>query len=373
MFLSDEEDNIIAESLWEINSVIEFDLPEDYLLRSSNFSVTLVYERSEDNIYISTYLDISPGTVWYYSPSISDNNSYLGYKDLLFENIPNHERYCFAVDDYSYNGSQTLAENFSYRYYNENHDALLLLKLDNELDKYIKINDVFNQTNVDLSDMQQCDEKVLASNSNTEPISYSLIGHNEISNCDYSHYDLGSTEVDAGEPVNIEYPANTYDFFRTTIRQIKDNEYWTQMTFGDVPDEIGRIDADFELLKDSPSDFQINAEGTFDVFSSGWEYREKNSRYYYYIHGPKDDTQLFLPKLSNLVKSKYLNLTRDDFSLWYSMIIDYNGISSYSELNSRFAETGYCFYNNPLDHRSKTLWNSSKNDFSEDDIYFLFH
>jgi len=371
IFLSDAEDHIIAESKWEDNSIIEFPLVEGYSALGSSFNVTIVYESSTDNIRIKTYLDISLGTAWQYSLSVSDNDI-LGTKDLLFENIPNHEEYCFSTDYKSKISLQPLSTQFSYQYIDESHDAILLLKSDNEIDKYLEINDVFNQTHIDLADMQLCDEKILASTSSSESIRYSITGFKNLSaNCEISRYYLGGNEFAAGEPVRIEYPSNVFDYLQTNITQLKGNESWYQVSFGEMPDDISWLSADFEIIKDLPSDYQIQTEGTFDMCYSQWRWSEGNNSYAYYIHGSKDKTHLYLPKFSALVKDEYPNLSRDEFSLWYSMIIDYEGLNSYEELNKRFLESGECIYNNLLDYKSKIFWNSKDKVLSEIDILNL--
>lgn len=372
VFLSDAQDSIIAESNWENNSIIEFPLTEEWATVGSRFNVTIVHERSARNIVITTYLDILLGASWKYAPSVS-NYDYLGPKDLLFENIPNHDGYCFSMDNVSKTSLQPLPVHFSYQYKDNNPYAILLLKSENETDSYLEINDVFNQSNMDLSQMQLCAQKTLTPSASADPIRYSITGYNNLgSNCNFGQYYLGGQEFAVAEPVRIEYPANVFDFIRTSIAQLKENETWYQVTFDDMPEDISWLNAVFELVRDIPSDFQILLAGDIDFCSSQWRWSDGNNSYSYVIYGPNDKKHFALPKLSALVKEKYPNLSRDEFSLWYSQIIDYKEISSYDELNKRFYETEGCFYNNPSDYKSKFYWNSKDKILLENDNYLPY-
>lgn len=372
IFLSDEEGNIIAEQSFISDTVIEFPLPAGKSSEYQNFSVSTFKKSWGNHLRLYTYQNVSPGTSWILKGSPTDFSNPLGEVNLIFQNIPNHDKYCISISDYGILGQQTLPNETLMRYYSEPENMVLVLEIENSADKYMIVEDVVNNNPINLADMQICEEKTMPLYTDYERMYYSLYGFLDSSTCNNGSYILGMRTFENSQTmINIEYPPNIFDFYRFIISETQGTEHWGQTFYGDIPDASQRIIADFHYVNTSPDDFEIQCEGTFDIINSTWFYENETYIIDWNLTGPNDKTKYALPKLSSLITERFPEVNNSEFSFSYASITDYADFASYEDLNHKYLELGTCFLKDPSNSKAKYNTTNNKSiDISEYSDYW---
>ena len=172
--------------------------------------------------------------------------------------------------------------------------------------------------------------------------------------------------------LNIKYPPNMFEVFKTRIREYNSYNSWHQYTYGDIPSKFERINADIQLVKTYPTDCEFSTQGTFDYWGATWIFEDENDHlYYWYIDGPKGQTKYSLPKMSELLKQDYPELKRVLFTHHSSLVCDYEGFASFHELNHKYYELDDCYFIDPPNFRMKYVYSVTKENVKIDiDEYY---
>lgn len=173
------------------------------------------------------------------------------------------------------------------------------------------------------------------------------------------------------DKLKIKYPPNMFEVFKTRIKEEDLFNSWNQYTYGDIPQKLERINADIQLVKTMPTDCELSTQGTYDFWGSVWTFEDENDHlFYWYIEGPKEQIKYSLPKIPESVKLEYPSLSRELFAHYSSLVCDYEGFTSFHELNHKYYEQDDCYFIDPPDFRSKYVYSVRKDkkemEFDED-------
>ncbi len=369
VFLSDKNGDIISEKAWKSNTIITFYLPENYSPPYTNFTVT-AFKTDEIGLYkIKSYHDIIPGTYWKYfrNPRLFR----YGYSMVIPQNIPYNDSYILASEDHFLQSHSPLFERIGYPYFENSFDMILVLGVNDGQNKYMKIDNALNQSYIDLSNMESSVEAIVNTETCSGELSYNLYGVSYDNPCSTDRYLIWKDENinPIMNQLKIKYPPDMFELFKTHIREEDGLYSWNQYTYGGIPSKVIKINADIDLLKTSPTDCELSTGGTYDYWSSTWRHEDENDNlFYWYVQGPKGQTKYTLPKIPELIKQNYPNLSRELFAIKSSYVCDYEGISSFQELNHKYYALGDCYYEDPPSFWIKYVYIDSKE--KKEDAYY---
>lgn len=357
IFLSDNVGNVIAEQSWTTDTIIEFLMPQSKSISYQYFTVTILKKSFGDKMRFISYQKIEAGTSWVLKGNGSNPTEPIGEVGISFSNIPIHDTYYLSSRRISRIGSSELTNNITTRYYNDPLDLLLILKINNGIDKYKDVDDVLNNTDIDLEQMQLCDEKTINIEAYQGSIGYYLSGYNNTASCNYGKYIIGQEDnYPPSTSLILEYPSSLFNSYTFHIYERLENISYGQSTYGNIPNSAKKINAEFIQNSSSPSNFQIDPSGVFDRIGSNWLFEDESNDFIWLINGPADKTQYALPQLPSLINIKYPFLNSNSFIHQYTTLSDYEALSSYQEYNKKYFEDGECFSLEPKIYRSVTKY-----------------
>jgi hypothetical protein len=361
VYLSDKNGDIISEKAWKSGSTVTFYLPENYSSSYPNFTVTMFENTDNGLIKIRSYYDIIPGTDWEYFPN-SLRIQY-GNANVAFYNTPQHDNYILVTEESFIQFNTSLPNGITYPYFDNLYNMILVLGVNNGPNKYLKIDDALNHVYVDLSNMESSVEANVDIGNSSGKLSYKLYGVSYDNPCSTDKFLIGKDdEINPGiSQLKIKYPPNMFELFKMYIRDEDGLNSWNQYTYGDIPKKLTRINADIHILNTSPVDCGLSTDGVFDYWGSVWKYEDAdNNLFYWYVKGPKGQTKYKLPKIPELIKEKYPNLRRELFAIKSSFVCDYDGFTSFQELNHKYYALGACYFEDPPNFRMKYVYSVTK-------------
>ena len=361
IFLSDKNGDIISEKVWKSSSIVTFYFPENYSLPYPNFTVTAFKTIESGKSEIRSYNDIIPGTYWKYFPN--SRQVRYGYSQVVFDNTPLHDNFILASEDQFIQSNLPLSGGITYPYFDNFYNLILILGINDGQNKYIKIDNALNQDRIDLSNMESSVEAIVDTKTCSGELSYNLSGVSFDEPCSTDRYLIWKEEsiIPIMNQLKIKYPPNMFELFKTQIREEEGLYSWSQYTYGDIPNKINKINATIDLLKTSPIDCELSTGGTYDFWGSTWMHEdEEDNTFYWYVQGPKGQSKYTLSKIPELIKQNYPNLSRELFTIKSSYVCDYDGFSSFQELNHKYYTLGDCYYEDPPSYWTKYVFIDSK-------------
>lgn len=386
IFISDMDGNVLADTTWTGNASFEIEALENLTDFPDKISVTTVIRPWEgsSSVILTTNLDIPVGSSWTWGkdyPEVLDSETTTA--EFSFQNIPIHTEYVFAKT-----WSTTYGPELFTPYYIQLQDSptniYLKFKITDSVHKYIWLNNITGQNysvNLEDSQLTNTDSQTIDWQGDFASSSLSLFGIVNPGNrysADYRIYDEQKyTTVNA---MSVHYPPSTFTDYYTRLTlydDVNSDDYWYQIVYGDIPNSIDIIDADFDFISTSPNNFQISTTSTnFDQIRSLW----KQEIYDYYtrwsLWGPADFTSYSLPTLPNSVIEKYPDLDNDLFELYSSSLQDHSELDSYYEILDILFNSPDLFYNVVNDVRIRGKYYDSGRssniewDFEIEDEYF---
>ena len=131
-------------------------------------------------------------------------------------------------------------------------------------------------------------------------------------------------------------------------------DYWYQLIFGDIPSEFTKVDADFEWVSVSPTDFKLSVTTTnFDQIISYWYYSDYYDYSNWYVYGPSDLTEYTLPEIPDEVLELFPFLERELYELSYTRLTDHSELNSYYEILEILFESPNLFYDIVNDYSTR--------------------
>ena len=338
IFLSDLDGNVLSENTWYGNDSFEMFLDEGLtksVLNDINMISATIVTGDTSRANINTYMNIPVGSSWTFNsfPWVDTDNP--NTVELDFQNVPEHDGYVISSDwtsRISHSGSLSLPYNFSF--YESPDDIYVKLNTVNNGVQYYWLNDVIGGSRLDdLSNMNTALSQTITLADNN---GYRIYLDGSV---DPNHRYGARRRLDYvrdynfANSINVYYPQDSFPDYVTSIYLIEQpyQEEWYQRTFGDIPNSVTKINADFEYISTSMDNFEISATGDYITTRSIWSTEGYSSTAdYWYVNSDDEFTKYKLPTLPNSVEQLF-NIDRTGFGLWLTDIVDFPELSSYSE------------------------------------------
>ncbi len=334
LFISDTEGNLIAEKEWIGDDSFEL-FPNDGLDKNikNNLTHISVTVTEEPGTRLYTYLNVPIGSYWTWrglsTPRIFDD---LKKAEFIINNIPNHNGYTFSTNwNNDVSSSGQLSENYTFYYWRENYSGLYIkLNTISEGVKYFwdenyEIHSYYTNY-VDLSNMNSTLSEKIDLPDNNSYYAY-LYGINNPSRSNDRVVIDYSRQSNTASSFDFYYPNNVFDEYMSSIWLSNDeNEWFQQLTFGNIPTSFSKINADFEFINTSSNNFEISANGDFLGIRSQWRTKNKidnNTYAFWYVYSDNTILNYTLPKI-------YPDLI-DRFELRWVQLFDHSELNSYSD------------------------------------------
>ncbi|MBT6939517.1 MAG: Ig-like domain-containing protein [Candidatus Marinimicrobia bacterium] len=379
IFISDMDGNVLAEATWTGNASFEIEAPEDLTEFPERVSVTTVRQGG-----LTTNLDIPVGSSWtwgdYYLSPDYDNPINV---EFGFQNIPDHAGYVLSSLWSSYvSNSGIIYRPYSFDFYESPMDIYLKLNTADSGPKYLWINDITGgYYQINLSNMSETESQTIDLQGNSVGFRKYLYGYPTPGSRNTGRYrlDYGYDYDSTVAEIKVYYPLSTFSDYRTSLYfydSDNTNDYWYQSVYGDIPNTFDKIDADFDFISTTPTNFQISTTSSnFDQISSWWT-QSGDNYYSWYFYGPNDLTSYSLPNLPNSVLNKYSDIEMQLFELSYTDLIDYSELDSFENILDILFNSSDYFYNVVNDFRSRLKYYDSGRstnllqDYEMEDEYF---
>ena len=360
IFISDMDGNVLAEATWTGNASFEIEAPESLTEFPEMISVTTVA-----NGFLQTDLDIPVGSSWtwgnYYQSPDYDNATTVEFD---FQNIPDHSGYTLsALFSSSSSYDDTLYTPFSFGFYESPPvDIYLKLNTTNSNPQFLWLNNVTGGNyQVDLSSLSATESQTIDLQGNSVGLRKYLYGYPTTGVRNTGRYNLDRDQdyEQITSSINVYYPPSTFTDFRTSLYfydSDNTNHYWYQSVYGDIPNTFDKIDADFDFISTTPTNFQISTTSSnFDQIRSRWT----QNNYYWYFYGPNDLTNYSLPNLPNSVLNKYSDIVTQSFELLNVDLVDHSELDSYEGILDILFNSSDYFYNVVNDFRMRMKYYDS--------------
>jgi len=347
LFYSDLDGTLLWERGWTGDDTLNLD-KKDF---ADRVSITTVVQNEEGDIELTTNYSIVPAS-WTFRgwPPIET----VGNVNLEFQNIPEHQGY-IAASKYNRRSSRTgsIYSSLSKSITVSPDNIFIRLNTTANGPSFMWIEDVFagETRTIDLSNLQLLQSKDIAFPISDEEISFNLSGffNQDYYSGNYSiDYIYGYNYNQTAKTHTAYYPKDIFPDYRTSgyinEETYPTNNYWNHTVLGNIPSAIQKINADFNFVTTSPTNFEISATGDYHSVNSYWEYEDGNGqKYYWNVHTSQQKFKL--PELPESVKTKYPGLSREFFTLEYTGISKNVNLQSYDELIKKMFHQGQRYYN----------------------------
>lgn len=337
IFISDDEGNMLSERTWEGNDSFEM-LPLDENAKyPETINITIVYYKYDQNqIIITTNLGVTVGSEWTFKGVKSVDEENENKVDFNFQNVPDHKGYVMSSKWSTRTNINAMGKPFSFTFYES--PAEIFLKL-NTVEYGIRYkwfhNVAAGERNEDLSvdEMKEASPHTVDFGSNSFGIRTSLYGYPETG----QHYegayrvDVLNDLVNTYNSITLSYPAADFTDYRCTINfydEFSSLSFWTQISYGALPTDFNKINADFDVVSTSINNFEMASVGDFIQTKSVWG-DEKNN--IWTVLGGKSFTEYKLPVLSPMVLDKF-KIDRSLFKFQQAELIDYPELETYQDV-----------------------------------------
>lgn len=304
-------------------------------------SVTFITKgRSENAATLHTYYKIPSRSHWIWD-GINIEDKFVGKINLSFINIPSHSDASLSVEGWHpYLHQIVEGQTYSLKTLSEESDILIMLKTDvGAIYKWLTGITVGSNIEVDLSSSQIASEVTLPKPNDCFHIDYDLSGYINTSTYHFAKaYRLITNYYENYQDDDIKayYPKNITSFnLRVSCGQpeVSEGPYWTnmwyQMTFGELPQEFVKTDANVEIMNSDIDDLVIYRNGSFDQYDLYFTDTKLNT---WRISMNPSIGSTKLPQLPTSVFDTYTELDRSNFNLSEISLYDYVGIESQEEL-----------------------------------------
>ena len=362
IFLSRMDGSYLASATWEGDGSLYIPVPDGLSTIPDSFSVTTVVNRE-----LTTNMNIPRGSSWTWGknyPDIPDN--YEGIP-LIFNNVPDFDR---GVISSTWRRSYNIADTMTVYVWGLPTDLYLGLNTLSSGFQYLFMDGISGEHVQDLSLLSNTSEVTINLN-NSVPSRKFFYGYPNPGSRYSGRYTLDyENNIDTlVSSITFNYPASEFTDYRTSIYEYDEpnnfSNYWRQSVYGDIPTEFTKIDADFDYINTSPTEFQLAVSSqNFDIIRSAWidtNYISNDGYTYWTIYGPGDNTKYSLPEIPELVIEQVQDIDRDLFLLNSVRIMDHTEISSYEDVIELIFKSPDLFYNVVNDIRYRQKGNPQSN------------
>jgi len=354
LLIHDEEGNLLADTLITDGSTYSITPSSNVTILSEKISVTtveiLIWDDGNNSIYPTTNFSVNIGSDWKWKYPYT-YYEYIGEAELLFQNVPDHSGYIISwppsIGSISFG---TLSDPYI-GLYKSPIDMYLRLNIgDTPQSTWIYDISVGDSRTVDFNNvsLDNTTEHIFAFDNLSNDYSFNLFGFVESGNRYGDRYVLEGLWGDDSTYVsslNYYIPGYFQDYY-SYCRHSFDQGYWYQSLYGEIPSAFTRINADFEFISYSSNEFEIQADGTFDVVRANWSYNDLGWLSY------GQNTSENLPEIPEYIKQKSPGIDWSGIQLTRLSLIDHSELSGYDEVIQNLFESDDYFYNVVNDYRN---------------------
>ena len=345
LFVQDMAGNLLGQSYWTGNATVVIEDVNQSLSDSGNISITTVRGDGYGNVNIATYQDIPRGETWTFRgvPRV-DLNFYQNI-DFSLSLVPQHSGWSVAnaYAELWGHGTEIPAE-------------LSLKTYKAETGVYLRLSNTSNGTGYLWYDGVAPQGYDISLNNLKWPTEHSVqfpVGAQEARTLLYGYlvagdYNNGSFLLDRVRfdpnftTMRVHAPRSEMQDYRTYMYYFKDGGWNYNTVYGTIPSQFETIDASMTFVSGSKNNYEITTTGTFDQIRSYWRFRSGASVYTWNIIGRNDLTNYRVPDFPSLVAQFYPTMTRSQFLLSKTELIDYPELTSNQEIwDIRFKGSGY--------------------------------
>jgi len=342
LFLSDSSGNLLWEGTWAGNETVEIEPSTQLPELPVRFSITTItQDESGNNVNITTYLNVNlVNWVYVQNPTLPEQ---VGNVTLNFTNIPDNAGYIISSEGIRrLSISDPLPSTRSIPLLRSIDNIYLRLNTTSPGPTYTWIENVeVNSTyNVNLTNMEPLLEKEISINVTCPDIWIGIDGFLNSEDRYTGMYRLKEIwELDTTiASIIVPYPSESFNHYLTTI-YVNDEHYptnnWRRYKgYGEIPDNLQLIDADFSFVATLPSDFEIDASGYYTSCYSNWTFEGEGKIFTWNVNSANTNTRYSLPRLSGLLTDQYSGINRDVFQLVVAQISDEHGFDNWDEIIS---------------------------------------
>ena len=241
--------------------------------------VTTITTDEYDNVEVATNAGIKSDVNWIWEgvPDTYDDN--IGVSEYTFVNMSDFDRAVISANNSYVRADGFFEETYSLVHRGPNNtEDVLLMAYKTDGSGYYKL---FQDVGVENSTIQVDGNELI-------PATYKLIANNTSERADaifIDAYEDNESNLSANDhrlKYKGYYPDQDYDDngdfhahyppiyskYKTGITTGEygnsDVWYWYQRTYGDIPNSVEKINADFELINSSSDNFEISTTGVFD-------------------------------------------------------------------------------------------------------------
>ena len=202
---------------------------------------------------------------------------------------------------------------------------------------------------VDLSNLQILNSKIiyLPAISEGEEIAFEV---RAFFNDDYysGFYHIDVNYGLTSSVVTSYYPTGLFTNYRTIMyfdeEAYPTNNFWYYMKIGtEIPNEMLKMDADFEFVSNSPTNFDIQITGDYSGTGTRWSNNDGINEIVWNVYSPLDSYTL--PELPDIFKQTFTGISRESFTLEFANIHYRPELIEYDDLIEVLFQSDNRFYN----------------------------
>jgi len=359
LLIHDDEGNLMADTLITNGSTYFITPSSTITTLSDKISITTVEIYFNDdgtaNVYPTTNFSVNIGSDWKWKYPYTDYEN-IGEAELLFQNIPDHSGYIMSWPPYSYTYDLIgyLSDSYNFSLYKSPVDMYLRLNTgDTPQSAWLYDISVGDSRTIDFNNvsLDNTTEHTFAFDNPSNDYSFALYCFVDPGNRYGDRYTLERLyDLDSSFVTSFYYytPGYFQDYY-SYCRHSFDQGYWYQSLYGEIPSEFTRINADFEFISYSSNEFEIQADGTFDVVRANWYY--SGDDYLRWLSYGQNTSQN-LPEIPEYIKQKSPGIDWSGIQLTRLSLIDHSELSGYDEVIQNLFESDDYFYNVVNDYRN---------------------
>jgi len=367
IFFSETDGTFITMATWTGNASFDIPVPEGLSSVPDKFSVTTI-TGGGTYAYLYTNLNIPIGSTWTWgndNPEPDYDNQITAEFD--FQNIPNHSGYILSsIWTYGASNSGTLSSPYNFNFYESPVDIYLKLNTEGSDPQFLWVNDVTGGTEqVDLSNLSATESQTIDLQGNSVGFRKYLYGYPTAGSRYSRRYtlDYGYSYDTTVAEIKVYYPPSTFSDYRTSqyfYDSDNNSEFWYQSVYGDIPNTFDKIDADFDFISTTPTNFQISTTSSnFDQITSRWTQSGYDNYYYWRFYGPSDLTDYSFPSLPNSFLQQYTDFNIESFELSNADLVDHSELDSYEDILNILFNSSDNFYDVVNDFRARVKYPNS--------------
>ena len=327
LFYSDMDGNLLWAGTFTGGESIEIlpteenpNFPDRIMVTTVAPNATNEYIEITTNTYVKPESWTWKGNPYWYLREIGD-------VALDLQNIPSHQGYIVTTKWHRRSGG-TLSSPYYKTLYDSPDNLYFRVNTDTEGPAYLWLENVQvgESRSVDLSNLQQLTSKVIHLPTDGEEISFIL---KAFLNDDYysGFYDIdvayGFNYDQSSNTYTAYYPTGLFTGFRSRLflneETYPTNNWWRHWVIDDdLPDIFQKMDADFEFISTSPTNFEIQITGNYTGTGSYWSYNDGGREFNWRVWGPLDSYTL--PEFPDIFQSDFPDVSRESFNLEHANI-----------------------------------------------------